>query len=165
MKCTEKPDGPLTPNSGGTGKLGFGPSSLNLAPSPSEGEGWGEVLLGLSIQSSREVEMSHRSHHRKLWLFSLLAVPVLLVALAALPHPAVTVGQTTMTWGVTWHWAFGSASYRPAVWEDEDEPLPSQAAQASANPCHFHQTRSVYIGPIYYTTDRRVPTRPGEVCN
>ncbi len=109
--------------------------------------------------------MSNHLQHRKLWLFSLLAVPILLVALAAIPYRPVSVGATQVTWGVTSHWAFGSFGGRVPVWEDEDEVLPAKAIQAANSPCHFHQIRRTYIGPVYYMTDRRVPTRPGEVCN
>lgn len=109
--------------------------------------------------------MRDRSHRRNLWLFSLLAVPVLLVALAAIPHPIVNVGASQVTWGVTWHWAFGSFGGRVPVWEDEDEPLPSQPPQPVSIPCHFHQIRVIHAGLVCYTTDRRVPTRPSEVCN
>lgn len=109
--------------------------------------------------------MRDRSHHRKLWLFGLLAVPVLLVALAAIPHPIVNVGATQVTWQVTRYWAFASGTYRIPVWEDEDEPLPTQTPQPVSQPCHFHQGYAVRVGPLFFKTDRRVPTRPGEVCN
>ncbi len=106
--------------------------------------------------------MRDRSHHRKLWLFSLLAVPVLLVALAALPHPAVTVGATQVTWRVMSRWEFGSWTNRVPVWEDNEV---APGSPPPGPPCCFHQIHGIQAGPIYFGTNRRVPTRPGEVCN
>ena len=106
--------------------------------------------------------MRDRSHHRKLWMFSLLTAPVLLMALAASPHPPGSVGATQVTWRVVSRWEFSSWAHRVPVWEDYDE-IPGSPPPGP--PCRFHQIQGIQAGPICFGTNRRVPTRPGEVCN
>ncbi len=102
--------------------------------------------------------MSRWSPQVKLWVFSASAVCVLLLVLLALPHPAVSVGRTIVTWRLTRVWSIGSWSGRETTWDEPAETIPPQP------PCQFHQVRSEQMGPLLVVMSRRVPPQPGEVC-
>lgn len=97
------------------------------------------------------------SQRVKLWVFSFLAVCVLLVV-SALLHPTVSVGSTRVACRFTGGWSISSGSSRITEWEDTEGIIPPLP------PCQFHQVRWEQFGPFHMMTDRRVPPRAGEVC-
>ena len=102
--------------------------------------------------------MSRWSQQVKLWVFGLMTVCVLLLIIAALPHPVVSVGRTTVTWRLTRGWGIGSWSGRETTWDEPAETIPPQP------PCQFYQVRWQQVGPFWVQTSRRVPPGPGEAC-
>ena len=99
--------------------------------------------------------MSRRSQRIKLWVFGALGVCALLLIVLALPHRAVSIGQTRVVWGITREWAFSSQSSRLTEWDEATPPMP---------PCQFYQVHREQFGPFYVATARSVPPIPGEAC-